>query len=32
LLLNAFEFTRHGTEVRLSAYAVADRVLIDVAG
>jgi signal transduction histidine kinase len=30
LLQNAFKFTRPGTEVRLSAYAVADRILIDV--
>ena len=30
LLQNAFKFTRHGTEVRLNAYAAADRVRIDV--
>ena len=30
LLQNAFKFTHHGTEVTLSAYAVADRVIIDV--
>ena len=30
LLQNAFKFTRHGTEVTLNAYAVADRILIDV--
>jgi signal transduction histidine kinase len=31
LLQNAFKFTRPGTEVTLNAYAVADRILIDVA-
>jgi signal transduction histidine kinase len=30
LLQNAFKFTQHRTEVSLSAYAIADRVLIDV--
>jgi signal transduction histidine kinase len=30
LLQNAFKFTQHHTEVSLSAYAVADRVMIDV--
>ena len=30
LLQNAFKFTRHGTEVTLNAYAVADRIMIDV--
>jgi signal transduction histidine kinase len=30
LLQNAFKFTKHHTEVRLHAYVVADRVLIDV--
>lgn len=30
LLQNAFKFTHHGTEVSLHAYAVADRILIDV--
>ena len=30
LLQNAFKFTDHGTEVSLHAYAVADRILIDV--
>ncbi len=30
LLQNAFKFTHHGTEVRLTGYAVADRILIDV--
>jgi signal transduction histidine kinase len=30
LLQNAFKFTGHGTEVSVSAYAVADRILIDV--
>jgi hypothetical protein len=30
LLQNAFKFTHHGTEVTLNAYAVADRILIDV--
>jgi signal transduction histidine kinase len=30
LLQNAFKFTRPGTEVVLSAYAVSDRVLIEV--
>ncbi|MES2921876.1 MAG: HAMP domain-containing sensor histidine kinase [Verrucomicrobiota bacterium] len=30
LLQNAFKYTQHGTEVTLSAYAVADRVIIDV--
>jgi signal transduction histidine kinase len=30
LLQNAFKFTHHGTEVLLRAYAVADRILIDV--
>jgi signal transduction histidine kinase len=30
LLQNAFKFTRQGTEVTLNAYAVADRILIDV--
>jgi signal transduction histidine kinase len=29
-LQNAFKFTREGTQVRLSAYASADRILIDV--
>lgn len=31
LLQNAFKFTKHGTEVSLSAFAVADRILIEVA-
>ena len=31
LLTNAFKYTCHRTEVRLSAYAAADRILIDVA-
>ena len=30
LLQNAFKFTHHGSEVSLHAYAVADRILIDV--
>src|SRR6185369_18056712 len=30
LLQNAFKFTRHGTEVALNAYAVADRIRMDV--
>jgi len=30
LLQNAFKFTHHGTEVTLNAYAVADRILMDV--
>jgi len=30
LLQNAFKFTRHGTEVSMSTYASADRILIDV--
>jgi signal transduction histidine kinase len=30
LLQNAFKFTAHGTEVSVHAYAVADRILIDV--
>jgi signal transduction histidine kinase len=30
LLQNAFEFTNPGTEVSLSAYALSDRILIDV--
>jgi len=30
LLQNAFKFTKHGTEVSVHAYAVADRILIDV--
>jgi signal transduction histidine kinase len=30
LLQNAFKFTGHNTEVSLNAYAVADRILIDV--
>jgi signal transduction histidine kinase len=30
LLQNAFKFTRHGSEVSLAAYAVADRILIEV--
>ena len=30
LLQNAFKFTGHGTEVSVNAYAVADRILIDV--
>ena len=30
LLQNAFKFTRRGTEVSLSAYAVADRIIIEV--
>jgi len=30
LLQNAFKFTAHGTEVALHAYAVADRIVIDV--
>ncbi|MGB6487536.1 MAG: HAMP domain-containing sensor histidine kinase [Steroidobacteraceae bacterium] len=30
LLQNAFKFTEHGTEVLVHAYAVADRILIDV--
>jgi signal transduction histidine kinase len=31
LLQNAFKFTHPGSEVTLNAYAVADRILIDVA-
>jgi signal transduction histidine kinase len=31
LLQNAFKFTQHGTEVSLAAYAVADRIFIEVA-
>jgi signal transduction histidine kinase len=31
LLQNAFKFTKRGTEVKLSAYAVDDRIRIDVA-
>lgn len=31
LLQNAFKFTQPGTEVRLTAYAAANRILIDVA-
>jgi len=31
LLQNAFKFTQPGTEVKLSAYAAGDRILIDVA-
>jgi signal transduction histidine kinase len=31
LLHNAFKFTRHNTEVSLKAYAIGDRILIDVA-
>jgi hypothetical protein len=31
LLQNAFKFTQPGTEVTLNAYAVGDRILIDVA-
>jgi signal transduction histidine kinase len=31
LLQNAFKFTTHGSEVSLAAYAVADRILIEVA-
>ena len=31
LLTNAFKYTCHRTEVRLSAYAAADRILIEVA-
>jgi len=30
LLQNAFKFTRHGTQVILNAYAVGDRIIIDV--
>jgi signal transduction histidine kinase len=30
LLQNAFKYTRRGTEVSLAAYAVADRILIEV--
>jgi signal transduction histidine kinase len=30
LLQNAFKFTHHGTEVLLNAYAVGERILIDV--
>jgi signal transduction histidine kinase len=30
LLQNAFKFTVHGTEVALHAYAVADRIVIDI--
>jgi signal transduction histidine kinase len=30
LLQNAFEFTHPGTEISLSAYALSDRILIDV--
>jgi signal transduction histidine kinase len=30
LLQNAFKFTHHGSEVRLHAYASADRILIDI--
>ena len=30
LLQNAFKFTEHGTEVSVHAYAVGDRILIDV--
>jgi signal transduction histidine kinase len=30
LLQNAFKFTGHGTEVSVNAYAVANRILIDV--
>jgi signal transduction histidine kinase len=30
LLQNAFKFTAHGTEVTLHAYAVADRIVIDI--
>jgi signal transduction histidine kinase len=30
LLQNAFKFTRHGTEVSVTAYAVGDRILMDV--
>ena len=30
LLQNAFKFTGHGTEVSVTAYAVGDRILIDV--
>lgn len=30
LLTNAFKFTSHRTEVRLNAYAAADRILIEV--
>ena len=30
LLQNAFRFTHHHTEVRLNAYAAADRIRIDV--
>ena len=30
LLQNAFKFTQQGTEVTVNAYAVADRILIDV--
>ena len=30
LLTNAFKFTYHGTEVRLNAYAAAERILIEV--
>ncbi len=28
--MNAFKFTRHGSEVTLNAYAVADHILIEV--
>jgi signal transduction histidine kinase len=31
LLQNAFKFTTHGSEVSLRAYAVADRILIEIA-
>jgi signal transduction histidine kinase len=30
LLQNAFKFTAHGTEVTLHAYAIADRIVIDI--
>lgn len=30
LLQNAFKFTRHSTEVSLKAYAIADRIMIDI--
>ncbi len=30
VLQNAFKFTHHGSDVTLSAYAAADRILIDV--
>lgn len=30
LLQNAFKFTHHGSEVTLNAYAVADRILLEV--